>query len=535
MRNGGARWLVGAAALLLLVLAAPEPAAAQHWTFDARRIAIGNTRNVTTIASTMLESRRKYLSIVLPFRLLQVLGDFSVYDPHSLNFDPLRAMTNVASPLHYTFGDRVSSDYARLLNDLLDFDLDRDLTTYLDALGLDLPGLSVLVDELGSPSGATAFSTPADARYALAVPLVSGLDPRRDALDLSALDGLRIDLANASWNQDYVGEFLFARHWGRTFRIHENPDGVTHDVYVGSGPYLAFHSDVAVRSAFRSYLDIGSLTRSIEMRQLSPDIAHLELELGIANRTDAQMAAAITGGYRLRLPFREGRGSRDGIYIATNYHYLHGLRYENLGLDLDLALDSADLFANGADPAPIQLGTLERHTSRRGHGFALDVGLAFVVNRWEFGAGADGLINRIDWKNVRRGELQIFEENLYSGFSDGGLADIQAPGGPEGMERRVTTPRRYSAHVGYHQRHWTVLGNYGRGLVGNYWHGGFEYRFPWMDVRGGGHLKGDRWHPMGGVGFALARSWHLDVAVFGTSVNPLRERRMAVAMSLRRE
>ncbi|MCY4573831.1 MAG: hypothetical protein OXF01_13635 [Gemmatimonadetes bacterium] len=88
------------------------------WTFDARRIALGGTRPVTNIGSSMVPQRRSYRSIVLPLRLLQVLRDRDVYIPHSMDFDPIRAATNIVSPLHLTFGEPPPSDYSTPLEDL---------------------------------------------------------------------------------------------------------------------------------------------------------------------------------------------------------------------------------------------------------------------------------------------------------------------------------------------------------------------------------------------------------------------------------
>ena len=47
----------------------------------------------------------------------------------------------------------------------------------------------------------------------------------------------------------------------------------------------------------------------------------------LGSDTAGQIAMAITGGYRGR--FAAGTGSdRDGIYVAADYNYLHGFRYE---------------------------------------------------------------------------------------------------------------------------------------------------------------------------------------------------------------
>lgn len=531
---GRPRSILAAVFLLMsgLMTAGPQPAAAQHWSFDARRIALGSTRPVTNPASGMVPSRRPYRSFVLPFRLFQVLGDLDVYNPHSIDFDPIRAATNIASPLHYTFGEPPPSDYSTLLNDLLNFNL--DITSYLAEIGIHITDLEELVGSGGSGTDTVSGASlgPIPRWSAFGPPVRTALS---DTAGDSLLQGLQIDLARWNWDEDYVGEFLFSKHWGRTFLLHEGRNGVTHSAYVGAGPYVSFHSGADVRAAFSSYLGIGSIVRSIDERRVLPDVAGIRLEFGIANHTYTQLAAAITGGYRLRLPFPGGEASgRDGIYVAADYHYLHGFAYENVGVDFDVVIDSADFFLADYDPAGAAVGQIERLTSRGGRGFALDLGIALVVDRWDFGFGTTGLANRITWRDVRRGVLPLLESNLYDGFGAGVLDDIQSPGDLY-PDRRVTTPRRYTADIGYHESTWSVLANYSRGFVGHSVHTGMEYRLPWAELRYGGIFKRDRWHPTGGLGFELSPGWHLDVAAFGTSINPQRARRLALAVSFRLE
>ena len=506
-----------------LMVAVPEPAAAQHWTFDARRIALGGARPVTSIASGMVASRRSYRSYVLPFRLFQVLGDLDIYNPHSIDFAPVRAAMNVASPLHWTFGEPPPADYSTLLNDLLNFGL--DLEKYFAELGVDVDQLKALLEDRNGTAGGGG----------LAAGMHPGMAASSAATGPFDASGFRIDLQRWDWNTDYLGEFLFSEHWGRTFLLHEGANGVTHSAYVGAGPYLSFHSDADLYAGASTYLGIESIVRSIDEGEVLPDVVGATLEFGIENHTYSQLAAAIVGGYRLRLPLpgRVGVG-REGIYVAADYHYLHGLRYENVSLDLLLASDSAEFFLDDYDAASVSVGQIERLTSRSGRGLSLDLGVAVVVDRWDFSVGATGLMNRMTW-NVQRGVLPLAENNLYEGFGPGVLDDIRAPSVTLDSRRRVSTPRRYTASAGYHRSSWGVLANYSRGFVGHSLHAGMEYRLPWAELRYGGVFKGDRWHPTGGLGFELKPGWHLDIAAFGTSINPQRARRLALAMSLRLE
>ena len=536
--------LMSAAVLLFSILLLDAAAAtAQHWSFDARRIGVGGARPGTSIASSMVPRRRTYRSIVLPFRLLQVLGDMDVYNPHSIDFDPIRAVTNIVSPLHFTFGEPAPGDYSALLNDLLNFGL--DIESYFAELGIDIDELEALLAQENGTASRAVGSLPATAtigdlgKHAVpaAVPGVpmttTGPTDTGDGMDPFA--GFQIDLQRWDWDTSYLAEFMFTRNWGRTFQVHEGSNGINHAVYVGAGPYVSLHSDAAVAAGAGTYIGVGSIIRSIEEGQVLPDVAGARMNFEIGNHTYSQLAATIVGGYRVRLPL-PGRAAsaRNGIYVATNYHYLHGFAYENVGLDLDLVADSADLFSTDYNPASVSVGQIERLTSRSGRGFALDIGVAVAIDRWDFGFGATGLMNRINWRGVQRGVLPLAENNLYEGFAAGVLDDIQEPESLD-PDRRVSTPRRYTADAGYHSRSWSVLANYSRGFGGNYMHTGLEYRLPWVELRGGSVLNRDRWHPTGGFGFELSPGWHLDVAAFGTSINPQRERRLGMAVSLRLE
>src|SRR5215210_2049459 len=90
--------------LCAIAVLSPSPAAAQNWSFDARRIALGGAGTSQGPASRQVEDQRRYRSIALPLGLIQVLRDLDVFDPGGDRFDPVRAMEYAASPLHYTIG-----------------------------------------------------------------------------------------------------------------------------------------------------------------------------------------------------------------------------------------------------------------------------------------------------------------------------------------------------------------------------------------------------------------------------------------------
>jgi hypothetical protein len=113
---------------------------------------------------------------------------------------------------------------------------------------------------------------------------------------------------------------------------------------------------------------------------------------------------------------------------------------------------------------------------------------------------------------------------------DGDLTEgIPAPVG----DVRVELPVDYRANVGYDVDRWAATAEFGRGYQGKSFHGGAEYRFGAIDLRGGAVYSRELWNPAAGVGLNLGPSVSLDVAVFSNSANVERKRNPAIAVSLR--
>ena len=118
--------------VVLVVCACAVPARAQNWTFDARKIGLGNAGGTDNLSSRMIDEERQYRAIVLPFGLLQVLRDLDIFNPTSEKFDIIRTVEYAAAPLHYVIArDKRSSEIGQqFVNDIRNGRLSRDLNTY---------------------------------------------------------------------------------------------------------------------------------------------------------------------------------------------------------------------------------------------------------------------------------------------------------------------------------------------------------------------------------------------------------------------
>lgn len=332
------------------------------------------------------------------------------------------------------------------------------------------------------------------------------------------------DIRNATLNRDlntYRG-FVPANQqqgglanasWGGTIKVKKGSGGTFQGVYIGAGPYFSFQTD----ARFDDRL-IGLLSSPTPV--YSPNTSFL-----IQDATTAQLALAVTGGYRGRfaLPAGVGNGSENnGIYVAANYNFLRGFQLEDLSLALRFDTDRAGLLTANPSTVPVNIG---RTYSSSGTGAAVDVGIGAVVDRWQFGFGANGLGNKIDWTDVSRQSYTI--NSLLTGGDF-----VESPAVSVG-DVRVELPVEYRAHTAYNG---SVIGGaaeFARGLQGKQFRGGLEFLFGRMALRGGARYLRDRWEPSGGLGFNLSSRVGIDVAAFSTSANVQRKRHLAIATSLR--
>ena len=252
----------------------------------------------------------------------------------------------------------------------------------------------------------------------------------------------------------------------------------------------------------------------------------------ISSDTLSQAAVAVTGGYRGRfaLPGAAGfvriedpYGAPEGLYVGMNVHYLHGFSYEHFEPDARLDTNAQGfLVVDAAKGLPV---TIVRTRSTTGDGFAIDAGVAAVIDKWELGLGVNGIANRIDWRSVRRTNYVL--DSLFAG---GDFVDL--PAVPV-ADVRVELPVDVRVHGAYNAGPWLAIAEYGHGYNGTTVRGGYEQRLGRIQLRGGARYVTDRWEPTGGVGFNLTDGFGVDVGLFGTSANLERKRHLAIAVSLR--
>jgi hypothetical protein len=424
-------------------------ASAQNWSFDARQIALGGVGGAEDIGSAMIDEQQPYRAIVLPFGLFQVLKDFDIYKPDSPKFDPIRAAEYAASPIHYIVGRDDGATGLRLVSDIRNARLSRDLNAYRGFT----PASTIKEQGISAPS------------------------------------------------------------WGGTIKLARRPGGAFQGIYIGAGPYLTTQTVGTIDERLVALLGSGT------------PVFVPNTSFGLSDATAIQLALAVTGGYRARFALPAGVGQTaetDGIYVAANYRSLFGFRYEDADFGLRLDTDAAGLLT--VNPRVIPLA-ITRHESSSGRGHAIDVGIGAVLGGLQVGFGANGIANRIEWRDV--GQIRYTLPSLMSG---GGF--IESARTPV-ADLRVELPVDYRVHGAYASNGWTGAVEYGHGFQGTTFRFGAERMFSMVALRGGARYVRDRWEPSGGLGIALTRRLGLDVAAFGTSANIERKRHMAIATSLR--
>lgn len=303
---------------------------------------------------------------------------------------------------------------------------------------------------------------------------------------------------------------LIAPSWGKAIRVAGDPARASHSIYVGAGPYLAIGTD----------LDFDQ--KLIDVFSSSTNLYHPNSNYVIGDVTTGQAALAITGGYRGRFAVSGLESAGEGIYVAANYNYLHGIHYDQGDMTLRLDTDSAGLLI--ATPSSVPF-VVDRQTSRKGHGFSIDVATGVVKGPWNIGVGLDGIGNRINWRELEGRQYSL--QNLFTGgdFVSSSLA-------LSSTSFKATLPVRFHGNLEYTTSRWSAASELGRGFNGFDFGGGAEYRFGPLAFRGGTRYA-ERWHGSTGLGFNIIPKIGIDVAAFQTSTNLENDRRISYAVSLR--
>ncbi len=309
---------------------------------------------------------------------------------------------------------------------------------------------------------------------------------------------------------------LWAPGWGKTFTVSGDRDaGSSHGIYVGAGPYIALGT----------HLNIDQ--NLIDILASSTDVYRPNTTFTIGDVTTGQGAIAITGGYRGKLAAFDATHTRatprDGVYIATNYHYLRGVHYDTIDLDVRFDTDQSGQVTLAPTTTPI---SIDRTNAKKGNGFAIDLGTAVVVRGWNFSVGANGIGNRINWDELRSEQLV-----LQSLFQGGNFVRRPMPA-PQGT-RKITLPVQYAGSGGYQSNRWAAQTEWSHGLQGFSVRNGVEYWVGPLALRGGTRYQLDRWHGSTGIGFNVTRGIGIDLAAYQTTANVERKQKIALALSLR--
>jgi len=306
--------------------------------------------------------------------------------------------------------------------------------------------------------------------------------------------------AAATPSVDLAG--VVTANWGGTIRLSAAGARDFHGVYIGAGPYVTVRGNAAIDPQF---LDV--LTGGIAAVPPGSFTA-------LTTRSEEQVALAVTGGYRGRYRFRQAPSGRerDGLYVAVNYNYLIGIQYVD------------DNLAVRVGPADLSIA---RVSAGRAHGNAVDAGAGVVVDRWEFGAGVNGIGNRITWTGATTRTISF--GNVLTGAAAG------SPGAVTPLaDFEVTLPVDVRGNVTYRADRWLGVAEVGHGVAGAVAHvGGERHVGAALDVRGGLSYSYGDWNPTGGVGVAVNRRVSVDVAAFGTTANFERARKLGLAASIR--
>ena len=283
-----------------------------------------------------------------------------------------------------------------------------------------------------------------------------------------------------------------------------------------------------------------SLFRDVVHASLQPDLNSCSgFELPILTESEGLMA--LTWGKTFMM--HEGKRSFQGIYVGAGPFLAAKASFDcDAGLERILSgtgnryIPFASMGVGGGETDELALDivpdpperpfSLTWHKSSKGIGLSMDFGVAFVINRWDFGAGVSGVANRIKWRDITEHKLSLV--SLFNGTE---FVHVKLP--RRGLTTQVEMPVTYTGDVSYHRDEWSAYTEYSNGLGGTNFRVGAEYRFGAVELRGAGRYSQDKWYPSAGVGFGVTRNFGIDAALFGTQTFLEPRPHLGVAISLR--
>jgi hypothetical protein len=333
------------------------------------------------------------------------------------------------------------------------------------------------------------------------------------------------DIRNASLSRDlsaYSGfaptsmtaSGLVAPKYGPTFWFQPDDRSTRHGLFVGAGPHFSIRTNLATDPFF---------AQAFDERAGGPAPNQ---SFSMHNDTTAQAAMAITAGYRGRFaPPAEaslGRPNR-AAFVSFNFNYLHGFRYEDVGLGLRMSTGGDGLLVANSAESPL---AFTRLTSGTGRGMSVDLGFGISLGGFEMGFSGNNIGNRLNWRNLTARPYSL--GSLFSGNSE-------FLRGPESQlsSLRVVAPVDYRGNLGFRSRVFSFQGEIARASDETAVQGGVELLLEWLQFRGAASRVRDEWVPSGGLSLGITRRFWLDLATFMTTANIERERRFALATSLR--
>ena len=155
------------------------------------------------------------------------------------------------------------------------------------------------------------------------------------------------------------------------------------------------------------------------------------------------------------------------MYVVANYHYLHGLRFDEFDARLQLDTDPDGLLAPNPPERPLRsIGRRRRRASVWPSISASPSSSIAGTSAPVWAASRTGSSGR----NITQHELA-----LVSLFNGSEFVHVKLPR----IDRtsRIELPVTYTGDVSYHRDAWSAYTEYSHGLEGNNFRAGLEYRF----------------------------------------------------------